>query len=237
MKMQMSFGWSGGGRALAVVAGLLLGAGTATAETVFVEAGADATLIEEPAGEFANGAGPVLFVGRNNQRENSVRRALVWFDVASALPRRAVIEDVRLTLYMTPSNAGPRPISLHRMLEDWGEGESYAEGGGGDASSPGDATWIHTFYDELLWRHPGGDFVRRASGVQSVAGPGFYTWGSTRKMEADVRLWLRAPQRNFGWILVGDETTPQNAKTFASREEPEPALRPVLEVRYRLPGR
>lgn len=233
--MQTSFGGFGIGRSVAFAAVLLLWVGTAAAETVFVEAGADATLIEEPAGELANGAGPVFFVGRNNQRENSVRRGLVWFDVASALPARAVVEDVWLTLHMTPSNAGPRSIRLHRMLEDWGEGDSYATGGGGDTSSPGDATWIHAFYDELLWRHPGGDFVPHPSAFEEVAESGAYTWGSTRKMTADVRLWLRAPQRNFGWILVGDETTPQNAKSFAAREEPDPVLRPVLEVRYRTP--
>jgi hypothetical protein len=49
-------------------------------------------------------------------------------------------------------------------------------------------------------------------------------------------LWLRGPRRNFGWILLGDETTPQNVKSFASREELDPSLRPVLEVIYRLPG-
>jgi hypothetical protein len=35
----------------------------------------------------------------------------------------------------------------------------------------------------------------------------------------------------------GDETTPQTAKSFASRENPDLSLRPVLEVTYRLPGR
>jgi hypothetical protein len=59
---------------------------------------------------------------------------------------------------------------------------------------------------------------------------------STNHLVQDVRLWWSAPERNFGWILIGDETTPQTAKSFASRESPEPALRPVLEVTYRYSG-
>jgi hypothetical protein len=55
-------------------------------------------------------------------------------------------------------------------------------------------------------------------------------------MVADVRLWLAAPHRNFGWILLGDETAPGTAKSFGSREEPDLSLRPVLEVTYHLPG-
>ncbi len=233
----MSSKWRAMGRTVAVGAGILLMAGSVGAETVLIEAVADATLIQDPDGALANGSGPVFFVGRNNQRENSVRRSVVRFDVASALPARARIEDVRLTLYMTPSNAAPRMLRLHRVLSAWGEGDSYATGGGGATSSPGDATWIHTLYDELRWRHAGGDFVPRMSAVRRVAGSGLYAWEGTRKMKADVLLWLWAPQRNFGWILIGDESSPQTAKSFASREAPDPSIRPVLEVRYRLPGR
>jgi hypothetical protein len=216
---------------------LLLTPALATAETVLIDAGRDATLIEDPDGALANGSGPVFFVGRTNQAQDSVRRGLVYFDVAAALPRNARVENVRLTLYMSPSNPGPRGIHLHRLLADWGEGASSASGGGGDFSAPGDATWIHTFYDDAFWVRPGGHFVGRASASREVGDTGFYTWESTRKMVADVRLWLAAPHRNFGWILIGDETTPQNAKSFASREEPDASLRPVLEVTYHLRGR
>jgi hypothetical protein len=205
--------------------------------TVFIDAGQDTTLIEEPDGALANGAGPVFFVGRTNQRQNSVRRGLIYFDVAAVLPRRARVESVRLTLYMSPSNSAPRQIALHRVLAGWGEGTSFASGGSGDFSTLDDATWIHTFYDDGFWVKPGGHFVARASASREVAASAFYTWEGTRKMMADVRLWLAAPHRNFGWILLGDETTPQNVKAFASREEPDPSLRPVLEVIYHLPGR
>lgn len=214
---------------------LLVAAEPARAETVFVEAGRDATLIEDPDGALANGAGPVFFVGRTNQRQNSVRRALIYFDVAAVVPERAVVESVRLTLFMSPSNPNPTAIGLHRLLAEWGEGPSFASGGGGDFSALGDTTWTHTFYDDEFWTRPGGHFVARGSGVQDVAASDFYAWESTRKMVADVRLWVSAPQRNFGWILIGDESTPQNAKSFSSREAPDPSFRPILEVTYRLP--
>jgi hypothetical protein len=215
---------------------LLLVPVVAAAETILIDAGRDATLIEEPDGALANGAGPVFFVGRTNQRENSVRRGVIYFDVAAALPKNAWVESVRMALYMAPSNSVPSQIGLHRLLAAWSEGDSYASGGGGDDSAPGDATWIHTFYDDEFWVKPGGHFVARASASMNVAAPALYTFESTQKMIADVRLWLGAPQRNFGWILLGDETMPQNVKSFASREEPDPSLRPVLEVLYYLPG-
>lgn len=212
-------------------------AGGAGADVVTLEAGRDATLIEDPNGALANGSGPVFFVGRTNQPRNGVRRGSIHFDVTGALPANAIVEGVRLTLYTTPSNPAPSPIGLHRLLAAWGEGDSYATGGSGAASETGDATWIHTFYDEESWVRPGGHFVARASASQVVGDSGFYTWEGTEHMLADVRAWLAAPHRNFGWVLLGDETERGTVKSFASREEPDASLRPLLEVTYRRPGR
>jgi hypothetical protein len=208
----------------------------AAAETVTVDASRDATLIEHPDGALANGSGPALFAGRTGQDQNGTRRALLYFDVARAVPRRAIIETAKLTLYMTPSNSEPHTLRLHRVLADWGEGPSSSSGGSGAESEPGDVTWVHTFYDFDFWIHAGGQFVGRVSAELEVAGFGFHTWASDRHVVQDVRLWKSTPGRNFGWILIGDETEPQTAKSFASRESPDLALRPVLEVTYRLPG-
>jgi hypothetical protein len=205
------------------------------AQTVTIEASRDATLIEHPDGALANGRGP-LFVGRTAQAQGSVRRALLHFDVAGALPDGAIIESVSLTLYSAPGNSPPAWVRLYRVLADWGEGPSFSGGGGGADAEPGDVTWIHTFYDYQLWVHGGGQFVGRASASLEVADIGFYTWQSTSHLVQDVRLWQAAPPRNFGWILTGDEATRQSAKVFASRDDPDPSLRPVLEVTYRLPG-
>jgi hypothetical protein len=219
-------------RAVLILA-LLLAPLPALADTVLIEADRDATLIEDPEGAAASGSGPVLFIGRNNLPENSRRRALVRFDVTAALPHDARVESVRLTLQVNPSNATPSLVHVHRVLSDWGEGGSVSFGGIGAASEPGDATWVHTFYDDAYWARPGGHFVARASAALEVGSHGAYTWESTRKLVSDVRQWLAAPHRNFGWILIGDETTRQNAKAVASREDGDPAVRPVLEVTYR----
>src|SRR5437867_1716510 len=81
---------------------LLLSATSLAAETVSIGADKDAALIESPSGALANGSGPNFFVGRTAQDENSIRWALVRFDVAAALPRLAVIDRVELTLTMVP---------------------------------------------------------------------------------------------------------------------------------------
>ena len=213
---------------------LLLGTVPVVAATVRLEPDRDATVIEDPEGALANGAGPALFAGLNSQ--GSVRRAFLHFDVEAALPERAIIERVVLTLFMAPSNAETRTLRLHRVVADWGEGPSYAEGGGGADAEPGDVTWLHTFYDAEEWVRAGGQLLGRASAAADVSGSGFYAWGSSPQMAADVRLWAATPARNFGWALLGDETASQSSKNFASREHPSAMLRPVLEIAYRVPG-
>ncbi len=79
--------------------------------------------------------------------------------------------------------------------------------------------------------------MSRASARQEVGGAGSYSWSGAVHLLQDVRLWKQLPERNFGWILIGDETTFQNAKKFASRENPDVSRRPRLEIRYRTPGR
>jgi hypothetical protein len=204
--------------------------------TAFVEADRDATLIEDPAGALANGSGPNLFAGHTAQELGGVRRGLIRFDVASAVPPDANIEAVELTLHLAPSNPTPRTIALHRVLDDWGEGPSASAGGQGRPAEPGDVTWLHTRYDEELWARPGSQFVARGSADAEVGSEGLHVWPSTRALVRDVRIWLRAPHRNFGWVLIGDEAELQSSKSFASREHPQVSLRPRLAVTYRLPG-
>ena len=206
------------------------------AGTVQVPVRADATLIEDPDGALANGSGPFLFLGRTSQQTGGIRRALAVFDVASALPAHAIVTGVTLRLYLAPSNPGPRRIDLHRVLAAWSEGPSSSAGGIGAPSQPGDVTWLHTLYDSDFWAISGSQFVGRSSARQTADESGFVTWTSTRHLVEDVTLWLRAPSRNFGWILIGDETQRQTAKSFASRENLDETLRPVLWVTYAVPG-
>lgn len=218
--------------ATVVFLSLVLAWGGAPGETVVLEADRDTTLIEDPDGGLANGSGPFLYAGRTNQGTGGVRRALVRFDVGSAVPRGAVIQRAVLVLTVTPGNPGPRVYRLHPVLDDWGEGASSSGGGSGAPSEPGDATWIHTFYDTGTWTHSGGQFLGWASAEEVLDEPGIYRFESDAILR-DVRVWSRLAEANHGWILIGDETTRQTVKSLASREHPDPSLRPVLEISYR----
>ena len=214
-----------------------------TADEVLIVAGADNTLYEDSLGSVSNGSGAIMVAGRTNGEVDSIRRAVLFFDVAGNIPHGAVVESVALSLYLNKGNGGAREMRLHRLLTDWGEGASVKDGGGlGATAEPGDATWLHTFYPDAFWGSVGGRYVGRVSASQLVgtAGgnndlAGSYTWPGTDRLVDDVRRWVKKPSMNHGWILVGDESVKQTAKQFASRESVSPELRPMLEVTYSLP--
>ena len=212
----------------ALAAGFLAG-------TVTIPAQRDATLIEDPNGALANGAGAAIFAGRTNQADDGLRRALLRFDLtpesASAGLSPISIESVAVVLTNTMSgDVAPREFRLHRMLADWGEGPSVGNGGIGAPAEAGDATWVHAFYPDVFFLHNGAQFDGEPSARLVVEGPGVYRFEGDG-LRRDLAAWLREPDRNFGWILIGDETRPRTARSFGSREHPVPALRPVLEIR------
>ena len=206
--------------------------GVSAQESQILPASKDNTLIENPAGELSNGIGPAFFVGRTNQSRNSIRRGLIAFDIAEAIPAGSTVTEVTLTLNMERAPGGEESIELHRVLADWGEGNSNTKGGRGAPATTGDATWIHSFYDTDLWSQPGGDFSADISGVAIVGGEGSYVWDSTPKMVQDVQEWLDSPEYNFGWLLLGNETASGTAKSFASRHSADISVQPQLTVSF-----
>jgi len=172
----------------------------------------------EGASETASNAlGVSLSVGRSASADGATRRSLIRFDLDSIAPG-SVVESVQLTLFETRSRAN-YDVSVHRVLASWGEGTS--NGGSAGASgiaTPGDATWLRSRHPDTLWSSPGGDFTALASATTFVGFEGFsYNWSSAG-MRADVQAWIDNPEFNFGWILLGEEVTNQNAKLFGSRE-------------------
>jgi hypothetical protein len=219
-------GWGRRGVAVLLV---ITAAGSTAADSASIEASRDATLIEDPAGALATGSGPHFFAGRNSQ--GKARRGTILFDVAAAIPPHAEILSVVLRLHMSQTSGGPARVSVHRVAAPWGEAGSSSSGGSGAPPQPGDATWIHTFHDHGFWALPGGDFV--ASSASTVIDqPGFYEFGPTPELAADVRAWLADPRANHGWLLRGDEAVAGTAKRFDSRENRDLALRPVLIVEF-----
>ncbi|MHC4709527.1 MAG: DNRLRE domain-containing protein [Planctomycetota bacterium] len=230
-------------RRLVVVPALLLligGLGGARAAARLSAAGANnSTVVLTPVkdntlfstGTTSNGAGEFVFSGRTGG--GTMQRAVLAFDVAGALPAGAKITEASLTLSLVQTNSGPQAHSLHRVLADWGEGTSSSGGGSGAPATPGDATWLHTFYPDQFWVDPGGDFSATVSSTQTVGSAGVaYTWPSTSQMVADVQAWLDSPGEDFGWLLTGNEAEVRTAKKFASRESAQIELRPALTIEF-----
>ncbi|HMN96585.1 MAG TPA: DNRLRE domain-containing protein [Phycisphaerales bacterium] len=209
-------------------------AGLGSAESVVLVADRDNTLIEDEL-PLSLGLAYDIFTGRVGANGGGTRRrGLLRFDVADAVPPGATVTSAVLRLYMSQGN-GTQNTAIKRLLADWGEGDSFAFGGAGAPAEPGDATWVHTFFPGQSWATPGGDFVAVASATRLVGGPGFYTWGSSAAMVADVQGWLDAPASNFGWLVQGNEAAQQTAKKFASRQSPNASLRPTLTVEFTPP--
>jgi hypothetical protein len=179
--------------------------------TVDLEPVKDNTLYENESGSLSNGKGDYLFAGQTGQ--SATRRALLAFDVAGNIPADATIISATLMLHMSKSVAVATDVTVHTLQQDWGEGASNAEDeeGSGAAAAANDATW--------------------PTATTAVAGVGAYSWQSAA-LTANVQSWLSAPETNFGWILLGNESAASTAKRFDSRENPTVENRPVLTITY-----
>ncbi|HKQ96509.1 MAG TPA: multicopper oxidase domain-containing protein, partial [Candidatus Polarisedimenticolia bacterium] len=220
----------------AVLLGLaaLLAASRAAADTVTLTPSKDNTLYEPIAQDGfqdrSDGAGPTMFTGKVKDADAdptaatrpALRRAVLAFDIAGSIPAGSTINSVQLTMYVDKVGLTTAfAVGLHRLLAAWGEGTSNtgnSQQGRGEPPTTNDATWHHTFYATQFWSIPGGDYSLSISASQNVGNVGFYTWGSTSGMVADVQSWLNTPAQNFGWIVRSVETTVQTTKRFGTRE-------------------
>ena len=180
----------------------------------------DTTIYEEAEDESvqANGAGFDMFIGTNGM--NRERRGLVKFDVAAEIPPGSTIRGVELKLEKFSPEVAAQGITLHVVTNDWGEGTSAANPGDNGAMPTVDsATWNFRRYgnDLIRWNSPGGDFAADESALGLVQGPGTYTWDDARMIQ-DVTEWLADPDTNHGWLLLGDDPSPDALKGFVTRE-------------------
>ncbi len=223
-------------------AGLWLVPAAPEAATVTVAPAADTTIyqgIDPGSGEnFEDnscGAGPELFSGVT--ADGLLRRGLLRFDVAAAVPPGSTINSVELSLLINRSGDNQvATMSLHPLQRAWGEGmvdcSSIRGGGKGAPANPGDATWLDAAYQVTPWTSPGADYTT-ASAVASIgtANGDIAVWSSAASplLTADVQGWLDNPASNHGWIVVGDEARVPTARRFLSREGGTP---PQLEIDF-----
>jgi PEP-CTERM motif len=218
----LSSPWAGAG-----LLGLMLAA-TSWADTAVLNASADATLFEVNPNNSAGG--DVFFLAGTTQNRTRTR-ALLQFDIASALPAGSQINAVGLQVEVTrrPSDGFEASLfGLHRVLRSWGEGTTIVDdnaGGLGAPAMPGDATWLHRFAFSDLWGAPGGaagiDYKSEFSSSLFIFDLDLYEFEGTPDMIADVQYWLDNPTNNFGWMLrTQSEEVPFTGRRFASREDP-----------------
>lgn len=210
--------------------------GPAWATKVLLPATQDNTLYESGSGLFSNGSGQHMFTGVPNEPVR--RRAVIAFrNIHREIPEDATITSARLRLHLSRETSDATVIRLFRLTADWGESGSQAlppEDTGANAE-PGDATWIHTRWPTFEWSRAGGDFDAEPSAAELVDGTGYYSFGPSPEMTADVQLWLDKPALNFGWIVIAGENL-LSEKRFDTRENDIEAFRPVLEITYSRTG-
>lgn len=86
---------------------------------------------------------------------------------------------------MARAPAGEFPYSWNEKGGDddnsieTGHSSRFSEEGMGASAAPGDATWLHTFYDSQFWTAEGGDFSASVSSSGAVSSIGFCTFDST----------------------------------------------------------
>lgn len=202
----------------------------AVADSISLGSAADATLIQEPTGEYALGAAYNVYAGRIGDNGGAtIRRGLMRFNF-NAIPAGSTITSVTLRLYMSQTQSGSQNVGLHRCSLPWTEGTAFAFGGAGTNAGIGDSTWNYQVYPTIPWPTPGGAFAATASATKAVSAVGFYSWSSTTALVADVQSWVNNPASNYGWVLKGNEAASTTVKRFESREAA--ANQPLLVVNY-----
>jgi hypothetical protein len=206
----------------------LLSLATMMAQTTLTFTPSKDNSINEVSTSSSNGIGLSLYAGKDNVGRK--HRCLMRFDL-SKISANATITNVTLQLFVNRTiDLSPRTHELHKISADWGEGTSYGIGGGAPATI-NDATWSDRFYGVSTWASLGGDFSPTVSSSTEIGVSGNYTFPSTTELIADVQSWVSSASTNYGWVVIGDESTIRTARGFDSREAGTTNL-PTLSVTF-----
>ena len=203
--------------------GMLLSMQPATAWSAqaIINPGQDNTVAQELP-DNSSGACDSIFSGMIDIATlDGARRALLQFDIAGNIPENSTITSVTLNMAVTRgSNHVDSTFTLHPVTAAWVEGVEGCgvRGGGQGEPSTGGVTW-NTM--------PGSGPASGSTLINTTTP----AWNSTAAMVSDVQGWLDNPGTNYGWVLIGDETTKTTTRRFDSREGASP---PQLVVEFDL---
>lgn len=215
--------------ALVLLLSLALAPLPSAAQVLTLNPDLDNTLFETATGSLSNGAGIGVFAGLNGG--GVARRGLIRFPVASSVPVGSQVVSATLRLHASQGQFEPKPFTVHRVEQAWGEAGSNATfmgGGGGAPSQSGDATWLHTFFSASTWSSPGGDFDAQVLATAFAPSFGWVEFGPTTELTQLVRDWTTGFKADFGLLLKGEEVGIATAVRFDSREFSDPTRRPQL---------
>ena len=223
---------------------------TACADEITILAVQDNTIYSESDSSY--GAGMCLQVGRpgiSTPRQPLIRRALVLFDL-SAIPPGSEIVSARLNLFrLQPGGTGSR-MTVHRLLQSWGEGNSGAEfectarpKQFGRTPTDSSSTWNYAFWGpQDFWRTEAGDTLHGGNFQSAFSDSEFLVpWIQMDGLQSDgitrdVVDWFQNPSSNHGWILRGDETLAGTGMRFASRRDTLEGHPPSLTISFTPPS-
>lgn len=208
--------------------------GVCTGEQTILFPLADATLYQPTSNglQLSGGASDGLFVGVTGQQ--TIRRSLLQFDVAGAVPAGSVIISAHIEINVAQTQTGPNDMTVHRVLASWGEGSTIAPGGGGNggAAQAGDATWGFRFFPDQPWSQVGGDFDPAVLSTVELDLVGPYVING---LGAAVQSMLDLPESNHGFMFIGRETGGTSSKRINSREAGVASARPRLVIDFTPP--
>ena len=143
-------------------------------------------------------------------------RPVFRFDLSS-IPTNATVTGVVLRLQVTTvSSTESRTARLYALSQ------SFTEGG---------VTWNARGTGQN-WTTAGGTYGTELA-TRAITGAGAYTWSSAT-LTTRVQSWVTTPSGNLGF-LIGDTATGTVTKDFATKENANTTIRPILEVTYTTP--